>query len=639
LKEKMVPLFSNLKARFGVSLIHFHVPPGRSFLRLHAPESHGEMLAYRKSVIECLRKRKAVTALEWGLAGLAIRAVSPIFCHDQLVGSVEVGYPFGGPFLHRLKQTWGPDFTVYEKRGESTYVRLASTSETGGIFLRLGKLVPGRKPMVLIAPNGFTDISVLIGPILDYNGDVVGVVEIDIDRSKIEKSLGRTKKMMLLAGSAGIAMSFLLTWLIASIFVKPIREIVKEAEEIAEGTRKSHLEERPEDEMGHLSKSLNKMLEALQARQRQIEEYARTLEQRVRERTADLVASEEKYRTLVDNLPLVVYRLHKDGTLEFINPYFTEKLGYTPEEVVGDKDFWRVVICGGGEGDKDIIETCWGESREFRTERTVRSKEGQPYVFIDQAMPMRDEKGAVKWIDGIMLDITELKRLQERALRSEEIRILGEMSARFAHELRNPLATAGGFARRLVKKLPEGEEHKKIAQIIVDQVSRLENILRIMLSSIEPVQLALGRVDIEKLLNSCIQELEKDLQDCGVRLNLQIPEQLPAVQADEGLLLRAFESVLGHVLAMTPSGDSITLRAERDDGSLVIEIRYRASGIDEEDIEQFFLPRQVEMAKEKACDLPLAKVIIHRHGGAVKVTKEEGDDLVNIRIELPIREG
>ncbi|RLB41747.1 MAG: hypothetical protein DRH12_07425, partial [Deltaproteobacteria bacterium] len=54
LKEKMVPLFSNLKARFGVSLIHFHVPPGRSFLRLHAPERHGEMLAYRKSVIECL---------------------------------------------------------------------------------------------------------------------------------------------------------------------------------------------------------------------------------------------------------------------------------------------------------------------------------------------------------------------------------------------------------------------------------------------------------------------------------------------------------------------------------------------------------------------------------------------------------
>ena len=48
-----------------------------------------------------------------------------------------------------------------------------------------------------------------------------------------------------------------------------------------------------------------------------------------------------------------------------------------------------------------------------------------------------------------MVDITELKKLQETALRTEEIKVLGEISARFAHEMRNPLTTAGGFARRL----------------------------------------------------------------------------------------------------------------------------------------------------------------------------------------------
>ncbi len=639
LLRMLQPIFERLKDRFGISLIHVHVPPGRSFLRLHAPERHGEMLAYRKSVVEALRSKEPVTALEWGLAGLAIRGVSPVLLAGRVVGSVEVGYPFGGPFLSKLKQTWGPDFTVYEKRGKSTYVRLASTSESGGVFIQLkDKTVPRRKPRILVAPREFPKISVLIGPILDYYGEIVGAVEIDIDRSKIEKSLSHTKKLMFLAGSIGIVLSFLLTWLIASIFVRPIRHIVKQAEEIAEGVRETRLEERPPDEMGHLSRALNKMLESLQARQKQIEEYARTLEQRVRERTTDLVDSEEKYRTLVDNLPLVVYRLQADGTVEFINPYFTEKLGYDPEEVVGNREFWRNVICKGQDPAVNIIEACWGKKKEMRTERKVKSKAGQVFVFIDQAIPMREDSGNIKWIDGIMLDITELKRLQERALRGEEIRILGEMSARFAHELRNPLVTAGGFARRLLNKLPEGSEYRKFAEIIVEEVSRLENVLRIMLSTIEPVELSLTEVDPLKVLRACKKDLETDLNARNITLDLQVEEDLPLLKADEGLILKALESLLQHAMATMPVGERIILSAKVEDGSIVVRIVYKCPGLDEEDIEQFFLPRQVEMVRETVLDLPLSKIIVHRHGGMMDVSKVRGSDQINIKIELPVKE-
>ena len=635
----LMPMYKRIKRQFGVSLLHLHIPPSKSFLRLHAPESHGEMLAYRKSVVEALRNRKSVTALEWGLTGLAIRGVCPIVVGHRLVGSVEVGYPFGGSFLSSLKENWGPDFTVYGKRGESTYSCLASTSERGGVFLQLIHKMPlGDGPRILIAPKEFPEAAVLIGPIRDYHGEIAAIVEIDIDRFAIEEDFSNTEEMIFVAGSIGIGLSFLLTWLIASMFVRPIREIVKEAEEIAEGVRETRIEERPADEMGHLSRSLNKLLDSLQARQRQIEEYARTLKQRVKERTADLVASEEKYRTLVDNLPLVVYRLQEDGTVEFINPYFTEKLGYTPEEVVGNKEFWRSVICGDHEAGASIIESCWGKREEMRTERKVKSKSGQLFVFIDQAMPMKDEKGNLEWIDGIMLDITELKRLQERALRGEEIRILCEMSARFAHELRNPLATAGGFARRLMYKLPEGGELRKIAGIIVEEVSRLENILRIMLSSIEPVQLSIGRVNVQKLLDGCKRDLEGELKRRSIQLELKSPEQLPDIQGDEDLLLRALESIIGHAIAMTPSGETIGLIMTKEDGSLVMSIRFRAQGLDQEDIDQFFLPRQVEALEKVALDLPLAKVIIHCHGGAVEVAGDKGGEFVRLRIELPIGE-
>ena len=132
-----------------------------------------------------------------------------------------------------------------------------------------------------------------------------------------------------------------------------------------------------------LTQSLNIMLDSLKERRRQIQQYARTLEKKVEERTADLVFSEEKYRTLVDNLPLCVYRILYDGTTEFVNPYFTDKLGYTAEEVVSDKGFWEKQIWG---CDREEGEQIWRELKKnakgFRVERIVQDKQGaQLHVY------------------------------------------------------------------------------------------------------------------------------------------------------------------------------------------------------------------------------------------------------------------
>ena len=81
------------------------------------------------------------------------------------------------------------------------------------------------------------------------------------------------------------------------------------------------------------------MLDSLKKRRSEIEDYAKTLEEKVQERTVDLEASEEKYRTLVENVPLIVYRIRQDGTTEFVNYYLKESLGYSIEEAMGDRLF------------------------------------------------------------------------------------------------------------------------------------------------------------------------------------------------------------------------------------------------------------------------------------------------------------
>jgi PAS domain S-box-containing protein len=638
LLDYALPLFEELKKDFGIRQLHFHVLPGKSYLRVHMPEQSGEMIAYRTSIMDALKSGKGKRGLEWGLTGLGIRGVMPVFRDKKLVGSLEIGYPFGRSFLLRLKRHWGPDFAVYEKRSPDTYALLASTDGPGKTFSLTKSLVPDaiETTQIFIAPPRFPNVALLTGPLRDYRGDVVALVEIEVNRSAIVDRLSKTQTLMVVVALVGICISFFLVWVVALLFIRPIKEIVFAAQEIAQGRRETRVSPGPNDEIGVLGRSLNTMLNSLKERRLQIEEYARTLERRVEERTADLVSSEEKYRTLVDNLPVGVYRILSDGTIEFINPYLLNTLGFDPEDMVGNRSFWQNRIWGYDEAEcEGIMDVLKEEDAQgFRVERVVKDKEGHKHVFMDQAIPFWDESGKLRWFEGIMVDITQLKQLQEKALRTEEIRLLGEISARFAHEMRNPLATVGGFARRLQESTSEDERQKMFAKIIVDEVARLEDILKSILSSIKPFTLNIVTVNVNDIITASLDEESQRIGEKKIRLETQLFPSLPRIQGDAVFLKRAFGCILKNEVINMPEGETLFLTTGSEAENVVVTIRHDAKGLANEDLSQFFYPRFTGKAETTIHDLPLAKVVIHRHGGTVDVFRD-GEDVV-LRIELPL---
>ena len=636
LRDYALPLYERLKKDFGIRQFHFHIPPGKSFLRVHAPDMSGEMISYRKAIMDVMKSGRGIESLEWGLTGLGIRGVAPVHYRGKLAGSFEIGYPFGRPFLEDLKESWGADLTVYEKMDEGSYVLLATTMREVKASCPAKYLTDHLldSPVISISPSSHPESCILVGPIIDYFGDVVAVVEINATRLSIVGRLSKTRNLMIFVGVAGIFISFALIWAVAILFTRPIEDIVTKAEEIAEGKRETRLESGPDDEIGMLTQSLNTMLDSLKERERQIEDYAKTLERKVRERTADLVSSEEKYRTLVDNLPLSVYRILYDGTTEFINPYFTEKLGYTTDEVVGDRRFWQEKIWGcNREQGEEILRCLKKDADGFRVERVVRDKEGHKLTLIDHAIPFKDDEGNLKWFEGIMVDITELKKLQETALRTEEIKVLGEISTRFAHEMRNPLTTAGGFARRLRDSFPEDDKHREFANIIVEEVARLEHILKVILSSIEPFTLCLSEVDLNHLVRSSLKDLKDQIEAKGVDLIESFSTSVTGMQGDEGLLRKAFDNLLEHSVLSMPEREKLFVSTMMEDENPVVTIRYRAEGLAEDDLEQFFFPRFTGKPESTVHDLPLSKIIIHRHGGKIDVFRKAKD--IVLRVDLP----
>ena len=477
----------------------------------------------------------------------------------------------------------------------------------------------------------------LAGPLRDYRGEVVAVVEIEVNRSAIVQRLSQTRTLMVVVALVGICVSFFLVWVVTMVFIHPIKEIVAAAQEIAQGKRETRLNLRSKDEIGVLGLSLNTMLNSLKERRLQIQEYARTLERRVQERTADLVSSEEKYRTLVDNLPVGVYRILCDGTIEFVNPYLIDTLGFDPEDMLGNRFFWQEKVWGHDEArSKETMDILKKDPLGFRRERVVMDKQGQKHVFIDHAIPSWDDAGNLRWFEGIMVDITELKNLQEKALRTEEIRLLGEISARFAHEMRNPLATVGGFARRLKDTLSENERQQMLAKIIMDEVARLEDILKSILSSIKPFTLTLVTVDLNEIIQSALKEEEGRLTEKKIQLETALSPSIPSIQGDEFLLKQALECILKNEIINMPEGERLFLSTDSETDNVMITIRHSAKGLANEDLSQFFYPRFTGNAETTIHDLPLAKIVIHRHNGKVDVFRE-GENVV-LKIELPLKQ-
>ena len=639
LKNLLLKTFIQLKAEYGIEQFHFHTPPAKSFLRLHNPKVFGEdMSRERKTITWASRYGTPVGGIEEGKAGFGIRGVVPVFYEHEIVGTVEIGHSLAEDFLDELHRHWGVDLAIYKIGGKG---RNRPMAEAGKIFEDFPVTALGldriRQPTILIAPKGSVGRSFLFGPVRDFSGRVVAVVEISRDRSEIRERMDESRRIMVLVGLAGICISFFLTYLVTVLFIHPIEAIVAEAQDIAAGKRERHLVPKRADEIGALTQALNTMLDALKRRQQVIEDYARTLERRVQERTAALLDSEEKYRTLVENVPLIVYRILEDGTTEFINSYLTRILGYSIEEAVSDKNFWREKIIGkdalaGG----DVFEASFQRGEVYRVERSVRHRDGTLYTFIDHAIPAKDSRGRVQWVDGIMLDITELKRLQERALRSEEIRVLGEISAGMAHEIRNPLISIGGFARRLCESFPENDPHRKLAQIIVDEAARLESFLKALLSSIRPFDLSMTEVNVNQVIETWLERLRDIMEQRRITVVKDLTEDIPEIRADEEKLTQALGSILKHAIFSMPEGEKLNIGTSVAEGQVRVILTHQLYRFTKDDLEKFFFPHVEIDAQRTVVDLPLSKVIIHRHGGTVDLSRE-GEGPLIMTIGFPIR--
>lgn len=644
LMEHLAPMYQRLHHDFGVRQVHLHVPPAVSFLRIHRPERYGEQMdAYRRTILHAIENRRAVSGIEWGPTGYGIRGVVPVERDGSLIGTVEVGFSFGHPFAREFKEKYGCDLTIYApdvERGDRLGI-LASTVEGPTVLSASDFKEFQTRPITLLKipmPNK-EDFSCLIGPVRDFSDRVVALVEIRIDRGPTLALLSRYRTEMTVVEIVALILATLVVWIVVQHFLSPIRQMVQGAAEIVSGDR-LYMPVHGKDEMGRLARALNNMVGYLEASRQRMKDYAEDLEMEVQTRTRQLRDSEEKFRTLVQKVPLIVYRMTPNRDLTFVNQFSMEMLGIPPDELMGKE---RALDAFVHPEDLERVRTGFLDAvtnhREWVGQYRMRSRQGGIVYVREHAMPVTDDSGEVIQIDGIIVDLSDQRELQEKRVQAEELKTLWEISARLAHEIRNPLTSIGGLSRRLIKELPEGHRAGRWITAIVQEVQRLETILQMTLSYIQPIEVRLHPEDLAPLLEGLLEDLSREFSHRGRGLSWSIAPGIPKVPMDRALFCRAIESLCRHTLFIMDEGGILRVNAETEGDRVRITWRYPSSVLSQEDLDHYFYPFHVEGPPDPALlDLPVTKVILFRHGGLVEAEFVAGQEIL-LTVTLPAING
>ncbi|MCB9420335.1 MAG: HAMP domain-containing protein [Ardenticatenaceae bacterium] len=282
-------------AAFGIPQSQFHLPPATSFLRLHNLEKYGDDLSsFRNTVLAANAELRPISGLEKGKGGLGIRGVVPVFYNGEHVGSFEMGMNFDEQFVANFKETYGAETAVYlyepeskvdtfeEETANSTetdFVLYAATAEEPLVIdeaNRLQVLQSGESLVVNVVADDVT-YAVLIAPIKDYTGDVVGVVEMAEDRSDLMQVMAASRRSSILAGGVILLVTVAtIWWLIRRLIDRPINHLRLLAVTLARGETDFQLEfvER-QDEIGDLARAFGESVHYLNERSEVAERLAR----------------------------------------------------------------------------------------------------------------------------------------------------------------------------------------------------------------------------------------------------------------------------------------------------------------------------------------------------------------------------
>jgi two-component system sensor histidine kinase PilS (NtrC family) len=320
-----------------------------------------------------------------------------------------------------------------------------------------------------------------------------------------------------------------------------------------------------------------------------------------------------------------------EGGLLHLNPAGARILAISDQEAITGKPLEEVI---------PLQDQNWGLLKSRARDRKVVRLEGTLTTTGTRLGltigPLTDELEAVVGFIVTFQDLSEIRVEAERQRMQERMAAAGEMAARMAHEIKNPLASISGSAQVLESAGGLDENGQRLLHILVGESRRLSGILDGFLEYTRPRQAALGPCDLGAMLRDCVDLLGRsEEQHDDHRLQLKIPDKL-VLEGEEHLLRQIFWNLSRNALQAMPEGGDLEISAEQRNGRVVLRWRDSGVGMTEEVRRQAFEPFVTTRPGGTGLGLAVVYAAVTEHAGTIAIDSEPGRGTV-VTVELPLR--
>jgi len=256
---------------------------------------------------------------------------------------------------------------------------------------------------------------------------------------------------------------------------------------------------------------------------------------------------------------------------------------------------------------------------------------------------IRDDDGVVIGAAMFFKDLTHVEQIEERERLRDRLAAVGQMAAVIAHEVKNPLAgieVMAGLLRRKIADLPEAQS---VLKDIIKEAKMANAIVQEVLDFVRPIRLQVERTSILSAVEGAIHLAETKARRGTVAVDVDLPTDLPLIQADDhqltqvftNLLINAYEAMEGNGRVVI-SGKQVRIEDGADGrDAVLIDIADDGPGIPPDVVENVFDPFFSTKPQGSGLGLAIVRKIVNAHDGRLDLRTTPGQG-TTIRLTLPV---
>jgi len=344
--------------------------------------------------------------------------------------------------------------------------------------------------------------------------------------------------------------------------------------------------------------------------------------------------------TIVDNNRTGILVLHPDGTIDEMNPAAEWLLGYSQSEV-HNQPVENVVI-GTGRLAMAIASALKGIPTPNLGQVSLHRRSGQAFPAHVQVVPVMDGE-SVEAIILYLEDISEHEEIRARTQQLEQRAVLGEFTAMFAHEVRNPINNLSMGLQILATRLDENDPSQEIIKRMEDDCGRLNHLMEEVLAFSRPYEPHTESVDLVLLMKRLVDRWRPRMMRKNIELFMKADEELPPITGDLRALEQVFTNLISNAIeAMRDGGGTLAVVVQLNttiSSHPHIEVRVSDTGpgIPEEVRAHIFEPFVTTKSTGTGLGLAITKRIVTAHRGTIELNSYPGGTVFHVY--LPIAEG